>query len=201
MSNINSFRPNYFFQWSRRVPHIAEADIEGNGVGVAIAVVAINPNNKDLLYIRLDRLDDIDLRRLTQILQTRDSARWPLFDLLLQKTLPNGQNAMEFFHQLVRVRTVTGITAGTPGQTAGSTGVSLHQMFGLGAGYRGPAGAGQAAFAHHAEAAPVAPATAPVNGDYEDDGYEQTDIGDIDSYAVAPVAPAKRKAGRPRKNP
>lgn len=196
MSNINSFRPNYFFQWSRRVPHIAEADIEGNGVGVAIAVVAINPQNKDLLYIRLDRLDDIDLRRLTQILQTRDSARWPLWDLLLQKTLPNGQNAMEFFHQLVRVRTVTGITAGTPGQTSGGSGVSLHQMFGLGAGYRGPAGSGQTAFASHLEAAP---AVAPADSEYDGEGYDQTDIGDVGAYAPAPAV--KKKAGRPRKNP
>ncbi|WAX21636.1 hypothetical protein [Stenotrophomonas phage RAS14] len=199
MSNITNFRPNYFFQWSRRVPHIAEADIEGNGVGVAIAVVAINPNNKDLLYIRLDRLDDIDLRRLTQILQTRDSARWPLFDLLLQKTLPNGQNAMEFFHQLVRVRTVTGITAGLPGQTTGGSGVSLHQMFGLGAGYRGPAGAGQAAFASHLESAPVEAPGAVAEYD-DEEGYDQTDIGHLDAYSHAPVDAVKKKPGRPRKN-
>lgn len=196
MSTLQNFRPNYFFQWSRRVPHIAEADIEGNGVGIAIAVVGINPSNKDLMYIRLDRLDQIDLRRLTQILQSRDSARWPLWDLLLQRTLPNGQNAMDFFHQLVRVRTVSGITAGIPGNTVGGTGQSLHQMFGLGAGYRGPAGAGQTAFAHHAEA-DSAPAQAPSQSYDYDDGQDQTDIGDVSDYA--PAVPAKRKAGRPPK--
>lgn len=202
MSTHQPFRPNYYFRWSDRVPHVAEADIEGNGIGVAIAVVALNQQNKDLYYIRLDHLDDIDLRRLTQILHSRDSGRWALWDLLSQRTLLNGVNALKFFHQFVRVRTVSGHTSAVPGSTSRS-GVSLHQLMGLGAGYRGPAGAGQAAFAHHLDTAP-AQAPAQASGDYaeyEDEGDYQTDIGDIGEYAVAPAAPQKRKAGRPRKSP
>lgn len=190
MSTHKPFRPPYFFEWSRSVPHVAQADIEGNGVGVAIAVVAIDDNNQDLHYIRLDRLDEIDLRRLTQILQSRDSARWALWDLLSQRTLLNGMNALNFFHQLVRVRTISGQNTSASG--TGTRGAPLHQLFGLGSAYRGPAGAGQTAFAHHQEPVKLQEA-------HTQDEGGQTDIGDLSAYAPDEAAPVKRRAGRPPK--
>jgi hypothetical protein len=144
-----SFRPPYYFQWSHNTPHIAEADIVGNGAGSYVAVVAIDGNNGDLYYIRLDHLDSIDLQRLLTIIRTsRDSARYALWDLLSQKRLQNGKNALEFFHQFVRVRTVSGHTDLPPAMgSAGGAGVSLRSLLGFqGSEYRGPASAGQTGF-------------------------------------------------------
>ena len=130
MSNLQNFRPNYFFEWSRTVPHVAQADVLGNGEGIAIAVVAIDANNQDLHYIRLDRLDEIDLRNLAKILQSRDAGRWPLWDLLSQRHLPNGMNALNFFNQLVWTRTISGQNA--PFNKGSNATVPLHTIFGLG---------------------------------------------------------------------
>lgn len=164
----------YYFEWSRQFPHIAAADLFGKNVANEIAVVAIDNRNGDLYFIRLDQLDPIDIKRLRNVILSRDSARYPLWDLLSQKTLQNGMNALEFFQQFVKVRTVGGQIV-SPGQ--GSRGLPINAEFG----YKGPAAQG---------AAPVS-ATAEEGEDYAEE---------TDEAAVAPVAiPAKRKAGRPKK--
>lgn len=201
MSNLQNFRPNYFFEWSRTVPHVAQADVLGNGEGIAIAVVAIDANNQDLHYIRLDRLDEIDLRNLAKILQSRDAGRWPLWDLLSQRHLPNGMNALNFFNQLVWTRTISGQNA--PFNKGSNATVPLHTIFGLGTAYRGgPVTHGQSAFASHLEdAKPGRPKKAPVEESVDDETEDyagQSDIGDLSDYAPEPAAPqAPKRAGRP----
>lgn len=158
----------YYFEWSRQFPHIAAADL-GKGISSDIAVMAIDNRNGDLYFIRLDHLDSIDLKRLRQIILSRDSARYPLWDLMSQKTLPNGMNALEFFQQFVKLRTVNGQIL-RPGE--GSRGVAANlstQDFA----YRGPADNG-----------------------YDVDGEEtEAEGGEVD----APVPAPRRKAGRPKK--
>lgn len=192
MSTSNRFKPPYYFRWSDNLPHVAEADITGNGIGTYVAVVAIDGNNSDLYYIRLDHLDEIDLQRLVGIIRyTRDSARYALWDLLSQQYLRNGKNALDFFQQFVRVRTVSGHTDLQPG-TISNRGASLHTLLGFnGSSYRGPAHAGQAAFA-------------PDEIESEDEDMEfptfETGAGaTVNAYeqTAAPVAPAKRGPGRP----
>lgn len=124
----------YYFEWSQQFPHIAAVDL-GQGMAHDIAVMAIDNRNGDLYFIRLDHLDSIDIKRLRQIILSRDSARYPLWDLMSQKTLPNGMNALEFFQQFVKGRSVSGQIF-RPGE--GARGISMPKSFA----YEGPESSG-----------------------------------------------------------
>lgn len=98
----------YSFQWSSEYAHIAWADLRNVGVLTEIAVVALDNRNGDLYFIELAGLDSIDRERLTNIISKREALKYPLWDLMSNTTLKNGINALEYFNQLVRVRTVSG---------------------------------------------------------------------------------------------
>lgn len=104
------------------LPHVEWVDLEENGVAVEIIVMKRDKRNNDLYFIKTEELDEIDRRRLNQILRKRDAGKYELWDLLDNTILGNGENALEFFHQLVRVRTDSGQIL-IPG--AGRTGVIL----------------------------------------------------------------------------
>jgi len=105
-----------------KLPHVQWVDLEDNGVAVEVIVVKRDKNTGDLYHIRTDELDDIDKNRMIRILQRRDSGRYELWDLLANTTLGNGMNALEFFHQLVKVLTPSGQLL-VP--SAGRTGIAL----------------------------------------------------------------------------
>lgn len=107
MSNDTTNLP-YAFQWSTTHAHIAWADIHNNGLLGEIAVVAIDPKNGDLYFIPITTLDSIDRERLLRVISKRDAQKYPLWDLLDSTTLKNGLNALEYFNQLVRVRSMSG---------------------------------------------------------------------------------------------
>lgn len=176
-----SSKPNlpYYFEWSRQFPHIAAVDLFGKQIATEVAVMAIDQRNGDLYFIRLDHLDPIDIKRLKQIILTRDSARYALWDLMSQKTLPNGMNSLEFFQQFVKVRTIGGEIV-SPGQARG---LPISEF-----GYKGPASAGYAD--------PNAKAAAATED--HDVEYVELEEGDEEAVPVAVAAP-KRKAGRPKK--
>jgi hypothetical protein len=90
------------------LPHIEWVDLGENGVAIEVVVVKRDPRNDDLYFIKTEDLDQIDRNRLTQILRKRDAGKYELWDLLDNTVLGNGENALEFFHQLVRVRTARG---------------------------------------------------------------------------------------------
>lgn len=104
----NKMQFPYHFQWSSQYPHVAHADIRGNGVLEEIIVVAIDPKNGDLYYISTSALDPIDNKRMENILKKRDAANYQMWDLLDTTTLRNGVNALEYFNQLTMVRSVSG---------------------------------------------------------------------------------------------
>jgi len=87
--------------------HYRSMDIYGNGVGYNVVIVK-EEDNGDVYFIKEEDLDGIDVRRMQSILQRRDADRNPLWDVLSQVTLKNGMNALEYFHQLVQVRTSSG---------------------------------------------------------------------------------------------
>lgn len=91
------------------LPHVEWIDLEDNGVAVECIVVKRDQRNGDLYFIKTEELDQIDRERITNILRKRDAARYELWDLLDGTTLGNGENALEFFHQLVKVRTARGV--------------------------------------------------------------------------------------------
>lgn len=98
----------YNFQWSTTHAHIAWADIQNNGVLIEIAVVALDEKNGDLYFIPIAALDNVDRERLIKIISKRDAHKYPLWDLMSGSTLKNGINALEYFNQLVKVRSVSG---------------------------------------------------------------------------------------------
>lgn len=86
------------------IPHTQWMDLKGNGVLVECAILKEDAQgNKH--YIAIPNLDDIDKRRLVSILNNRNVNNFELWDLMSQVTLNNGVNALEYFHQLVKVAT------------------------------------------------------------------------------------------------
>lgn len=86
--------------------HIKIVDFDG--VSYEVLVLKEDAVNGDLYFIRTDFLDQIDRSRLRTILSKRDADKYPLWDLLDQRTLPNGVNGLEYFHQYVKVRAANG---------------------------------------------------------------------------------------------
>lgn len=82
-------------------------DLHDNGVEME-CVVLREFDNGDIAYIQLSLLDQIDLDRLTKIVFRRNAHNYPLWDLMSQTTLGNGENALEYFDQMTMVKTNNG---------------------------------------------------------------------------------------------
>ena len=88
-------------------PHVKWVDLAGNGTLVEVAVVKEDPEG-NMFFFELGKLDAIDRQRIFKILTKRHAASFPLWDLLAQHTLGNGMNALDYFHQLVKIFTPSG---------------------------------------------------------------------------------------------
>jgi len=88
-------------------PHLEWLDLQQNGVLTECAVMKKDPNG-NIYHFSVASLDAIDKNRLRNILTGRNSANFPLWDLMQQVTLGNGVNALDYFHQLVKVQTPGG---------------------------------------------------------------------------------------------
>lgn len=97
--------------------HVQYLDLYGNNI-LTETVVVKEEVNGDKYFLQTNLLDIIDLTRLREILDKRDSKQYALWDLMAQTTLRNGMNALEYFHQLVRVKTKAGpiVQPGRAGQ-------------------------------------------------------------------------------------
>lgn len=92
--------------------HVQYLDLFGNGLLEEVVVIK-EESNGDKHFIQTKILDEIDLARLRQILDKRDSSHYAMWDLMSQTMLRNGMNALEYFHQLTRIKTAAGpITQG-----------------------------------------------------------------------------------------
>lgn len=108
MSTATKMAMPYAFQWSNDYAHIAWADLYNNGLLSEIAVVKLDEHNGDLYFISLTALDEIDKQRMLTLVTKRDAQNYKLWDLMSGTTLRNGVNALEYFNQLVRVRSASG---------------------------------------------------------------------------------------------
>lgn len=88
--------------------HYVSMDLYGNGVAHDIVLVKEDEERGDVYFIKVEDLDQIDRARMRQILTKRNADTMPLWDVMSQVTLKNGKNALEYFHQLVKVRTSSG---------------------------------------------------------------------------------------------
>lgn len=91
----------------REFKHVQYLDLYGNGILKEVVVVKTEVNG-DKHFIQTDQLDVIDLERLRHVLDKRDSNLYPMWDLLSQTMLRNGMNALEYFDQLVLIKTAAG---------------------------------------------------------------------------------------------
>lgn len=98
---------SYRSQPSQTHPHIEWLELRMDNVLHECAVLRRDAQGS-VYYIELNALDQIDKRRLVGILADRNAKNFELWDLLSQKTLGNGVNALVYFHQLVHVLTPSG---------------------------------------------------------------------------------------------
>jgi len=100
------------------IPHVFWIDLKGNGVLSECAVFK-EDGFGNTYYMEIPTLDDIDKKRLVRILQGRNAETFELWDLMSQVTLNNGINALEYFHQLVKVITPEGVVMNPRAGTVG----------------------------------------------------------------------------------
>lgn len=98
-------------------PHVEWLDLNNDGNLHEVAVVK-RDRLGNVYFLQLRELDVIDRRRLAGILTNRNAPNMELFELFSQITLGNGMNALEYFHQLVRIKTAAGpiVQSGRAGQ-------------------------------------------------------------------------------------
>lgn len=156
------------------LPHLRWLDLKGDGILVECAIMKTDANG-NIYFFKVDPLDGVDKKRLRDILTSRNATMFPLWDLMRQNRLGNGINALDYFHQLVRVLTPSGA-------------VMEPQYGAVGAAQVGPTVAERAAgsdFAQTSEApvAEVAPVVETV-----------TEVGDVDTRSAAEKRAATRAA-------
>lgn len=88
-------------------PHVEWVDLYGDGTLHECAVVK-RDGAGNLYFIRIKELDLTDKRRMLKILTGRNATNFALWDLLFQTTLGNGMNALDYFHQYVKMKTPRG---------------------------------------------------------------------------------------------
>lgn len=91
-------------QW----PHVQWIDLNNDGILVECAVVK-HDSVGNVHYIDLSSLDQVDASRMARLVQNRNAHNFPLWDLMSQTTLNNGINALDYFHQMVKVLSPDGV--------------------------------------------------------------------------------------------
>ncbi len=89
------------------LPHIEWCDLKGDGTLIEVAVVKRDAQD-NTYFFELNKLDAIDRQRLFNIITKRHAPQFELWDLLNQHTLGNGMNALNYYHQLVKILTPSG---------------------------------------------------------------------------------------------
>lgn len=105
-------------------PHVYWIDLKGNGVLVECAVLK-EDGFGNIFYIELPSLDGIDKTRMARIVSSRNALNFDMWDLMSQVTLNNGLNALEYFHQLVKVITPAGVIMNPRAGTVGTGTVDI----------------------------------------------------------------------------
>ncbi len=88
-------------------PHMEWIELNSDGVLHECAVLRTDAQGNKLMF-PTNHLDAIDRTRLGQLLRDRNARNFELWDLMAQKTLGNGMNALAYFHQYVKVLTPSG---------------------------------------------------------------------------------------------
>ena len=159
------------------LPHLRRLDLKGDGILHECAIMKTDPNG-NIYFFKVEPLDHVDKKRLRDILVSRNATMFPLWDLMRQNRLGNGINALDYFHQLVRVLTTSGsIMEPQYGAIGARKGPTAEQM------------AAASDFSKTAQTAPVAEAAAPVVPAAEN-------VGETDTRTPAEKRAATRAANK-----
>lgn len=90
-----------------KFPHVEWVDLHDNGVMIECGIMS-RDRIGNIFFIELSKLDDVDKRRFHSVITNKNSPHYTLWELMGQITLGNGSNALEYFHQLVKVLTPQG---------------------------------------------------------------------------------------------
>ena len=108
ISRLNNFTQNSFGETQMaQYPHVEWLDLHSDGNLHEVAVIKRDQYG-NTYFLQLNELDMIDKRRLAGILTNRNAPNMELYELLSQITLGNGVNSLQYFHQLVKVKTPAG---------------------------------------------------------------------------------------------
>ena len=98
---------------------IKTLDLKRNGIGVEVTLInTIEVGNDEhgvmqheVWFIKNDELDNIDKARLLEVLQKSAKVNdfQPLYETLADVTLRNGENALDYFHQYVKILYPSGV--------------------------------------------------------------------------------------------
>ena len=91
-----------------KFPHIEWLDLKGDGLMSECAIVKKDQHG-NISFFELGKIDGIDKQRVARMVQGRNAETFELWDLMSQTTLNNGVNALQYFHQLVRVISADGV--------------------------------------------------------------------------------------------
>ena len=81
--------------------HMEALPLDADGT-LQEVVILKRYGNGDRIFIRIDDLDDEDKKRMRSFLSEQHAAMFELWDLLANRRLGNGMNALEYFHQLAK---------------------------------------------------------------------------------------------------
>jgi hypothetical protein len=107
LKEITMAEVTYKVQKSPEFPHVEWIELHGDGV-MHECVVMKRDKAGNVLFFKTNDLDAIDKRRLGGILVDRQARHLELWDIMSQKTLGNGMNALVYFSQLVKQLTTNG---------------------------------------------------------------------------------------------
>lgn len=88
-------------------PHVEWLELYGDGILHECAVMKRDALG-NVLFFRINDLDNTDRNRLALILADRNARSMELWDLMSTRSLQNGVNSLEYFSQLVKQLTPNG---------------------------------------------------------------------------------------------
>lgn len=103
----NNIPVTYRSQKSHEYPSVEWLELYEDGKMHECAILK-RDDGGNVFFFEVNALDNIDRMRLAQILSDRNASNFELWDLMSQRTLGNGINALAYFHQLVKVLTPNG---------------------------------------------------------------------------------------------
>lgn len=109
-----------------KMNHVFFLDIHADGKYREVAIVKLvkNPDGRirSVYYIDVALMDNVDKGRIKALVTDIHADKYELWDLMSQKNLSNGKNALDYFHQVTRV--IHGPGAVTGGFGSGLAGVT-----------------------------------------------------------------------------